>query len=485
MVSEQQCVEQDFRGLPKTEYRLIRNTGEQKTRGVLLTVAHQAGLDSRLPKYRLEGNVRVRISTPNTVTACAAESEKRTLYSYPDCANFSPAVVVPVADGTNNRSTQTLTVFSGFTNAEQRGMDTPRSNEPKIGSLENFRDFNAEKNLSEKAQKYIYESKRPSTRRVYESRQRLYCRWCSERDINPTTASLKEISDFIIFLHESRNFKTSTLTGYRTAIASIHKGWYNSSVSNNTILSKLIKGIFHSNPYSKKLLPSWDLPLVLNALTKPPFEPLRAIDLKFLTWKTVFLVALASAARVSEIHALSTNFTCLRHEVAGIRLCPNMKFLAKNQKLEKAWSPWFIPDFRRCSRNAKDLVLCPCRCLREYLKRTLNLRKNNEALFITYQEGYNKPASKNSIARWILSTIKYAYSNSSLPYPLECGAHDTRRLATSWALFNGASLKDIIQAAHWSSDSMFASVYLKDVSQDEGNFAKASILGSIKDRSQQ
>ena len=71
------------------------------------------------------------------------------------------------------------------------------------------------------------------------------------------------------------------------------------------------------------------------------------------------------------------------------------------------------------------------------------------------------------------------------PYRLEDEAHDTRRLATSWAPFNGASLKDIIQATHWSSDNMFASVYLKDVSQEEGNFAKASILGSIKDRSQQ
>ena len=195
-------------------------------------------------------------------------------------------------------------------------------------------------------------------------------------------------------------------------------------------------------------------------------------------------MALASAARVSEIHALSTNITCLRQEVAGIRLCPNMKFLAKNQKLEKAWSPWFIPDFRGCSRNAKDLVLCPCRCLREYLKRTHNLREDIEALFVTYQEGYTKPASKNSIARWILSTIKYAYADSGLPYPLECGAHDTRRLATSWTLFNGATLKDIIQAAHWSSDTTFASVYLKDVSQ-EGNFAKASILGSIRNRAQQ
>ena len=34
-------------------------------------------------------------------------------------------------------------------------------------------------------------------------------------------------------------------------------------------------------------------------------------------------------------------------------------------------------------------------------------------------------------------------------------AHDTRSVSSSWALFNGASLKDIQQAAYWSSPNTF------------------------------
>ena len=46
--------------------------------------------------------------------------------------------------------------------------------------------------------------------------------------------------------------------------------------------------------------------MVLNALTKSPFEPhdMASIEFKLLTFKTVFLLALASGARRGEIHAL-------------------------------------------------------------------------------------------------------------------------------------------------------------------------------------
>lgn len=52
---------------------------------------------------------------------------------------------------------------------------------------------------------------------------------------------------------------------------------YNScgSVSSNTDLSSLIKGIFNSNPCVEPLYPKRDLPLVLLALCKPPFEQLE------------------------------------------------------------------------------------------------------------------------------------------------------------------------------------------------------------------
>ena len=57
-------------------------------------------------------------------------------------------------------------------------------------------------------------------------------------------------------------------------------------------------------------------------------------------------------------------------------------------------------------------------------------------------------------------------------------AHDTRSVSSSWALFNGASLKDIQQAAYWSSPNTFISCYFKDVLAAEASFASAVLRTS-------
>lgn len=69
----------------------------------------------------------------------------------------------------------------------------------------------------------------------------------------------------------------------------------------------------------------------LNFLVKSPFEPLGQADLKFLTWKTTFLLAKCSAKRVSELQSLSVSGNCLRWkaENAGVLLWPNPSFLPK------------------------------------------------------------------------------------------------------------------------------------------------------------
>ena len=126
-----------------------------------------------------------------------------------------------------------------------------------------------------------------------------------------------------------KNYKSATLAGYRSAIKEIHGGWKNSSVGTDKVLSQLVKGIFYSNPFTQQLLPSWDLPLVLEALSRPPYEPLRSAELKYWTWKTVFLIAMASANRISESHALYTNLACLRQEPSGFKLPPKFRILTK------------------------------------------------------------------------------------------------------------------------------------------------------------
>ena len=58
-------------------------------------------------------------------------------------------------------------------------------------------------------------------------------------------------------------------------------------------------------PRTTPVLPQWDLGVVLEALNKPPYEPLREASFKHLTLKTAFLLAMASAGRRSELHAQS------------------------------------------------------------------------------------------------------------------------------------------------------------------------------------
>ena len=69
---------------------------------------------------------------------------------------------------------------------------------------------------------------------------------------------------------------------------------------------RLITSFYMDRPVETNLVLHWDLTVVLNALTKSPFEPrdTASVDLKFLTFTTVFLLFLASGARRGEIHAL-------------------------------------------------------------------------------------------------------------------------------------------------------------------------------------
>ena len=61
-------------------------------------------------------------------------------------------------------------------------------------------------------------------------------------------------------------------------------------------------------------------------------------------------------------------------------------------------------------------------------------------------------------------------------------AHDIRSVSSSWALFNGASLKDIQQAAYWSSPNTFILCFLKDILADEASFASAVLKSSSGSR---
>ena len=62
------------------------------------------------------------------------------------------------------------------------------------------------------------------------------------------------------------------------------------------MLSALLKGIYVDRAQLRTLRPTWDLPKVLEHLSKFPFEPLSKASLRNLSIKTAFLANWPRAA---------------------------------------------------------------------------------------------------------------------------------------------------------------------------------------------
>ncbi len=73
------------------------------------------------------------------------------------------------------------------------------------------------------------------------------------------------------------------------------------------------------------------------------------------------------------------------------------------------------------------------------------------------------PASKQTLSRWIVDAIYFAYESSDLPSHLGVKAHSTRNVATSKAFLAGVPMQDICNAAGWSTPLMFFRFYDLDL----------------------
>ena len=127
----------------------------------------------------------------------------------------------------------------------------------------------------------------------------------------------------------------------------------------------------------------------------------------------------------------------------------------------------------------EELLPCPVCALRVYLSRTSSLPSRPRALFVSPCFP-SRPISKNTLSFFLRSVIAEAYSSSGLSLPSTVSlssvssfasssrprssvrAHGVRGVAASWAFHRNASFSYILEAATWSSASVFTSFYLSD-----------------------
>ena len=263
-------------------------------------------------------------------------------------------------------------------------------------------------------------------------------------------------------LRRDKGLSVSAIRGFQSALNSVFalKG---QDLAASRELSLLLRSFRVSCPPAEVRPPAWDLCRVLESLKKAPYEPLNAASERSVGLKALFLLALASAKRVGELHGLSYRVSHSRGW-KEMSLCFVPSFVAKTQDPSSAdprFEGFSVPALPRSGHGQEARLLCPVRALRRYLDMTAACRPTCERLFVSPGESKHE-ISKNSVSYWIRRVISRAYEDEVGPSPRPL-ARETRGIGPSLLFKKNYSIPAVLRAGTWRRQTTFSRFYLRDL----------------------
>lgn len=218
------------------------------------------------------------------------------------------------------------------------------------------------------------------------------------------------------------------------------------------LIARFMKSVFLQTPPKPRYIVTWDVSIVLKFLRS--LMPLNSLSLKLLTFKTVALVALATAPRAQTL--ASMNLDNMLIEQQAVVFCFT-NFL----KVSKVGQSFCLKI-----EHFQDEALCAMHTLLHYIKVTekLRLSRNVFVSYVTY-----KVVCTSTLARWLKTVLELSGIDSS-----RFKAHSFRGASVSAAYSKGCSLKAILSTADWSSDKNFRKFYFRhSLRKDNVSFTNA------------
>ena len=280
----------------------------------------------------------------------------------------------------------------------------------------------------------------------------VYRQWCCAEGHSISRPFLPMVADFLFWLRRSRKLSVSTVMGYHSMLSAVFR-FQLPEISSSPVIHDLLRSFKVEAPCAVRP-PSWDLEVVLRYLRSPIFEPLASSPLRDLTRKTLFLIALDTAKRVGEIQALS-RVVSFSSSSAGLSYVP--EFLAKTETavrpLPCSFSIQSLQGF--AAGLPEDLLLCPVRSVREYLRRTSSFVNRPRRLFVSPPRP-SCAMSENDISFLLREVI--VHSGASPEDVAAPRAHSIRGIAATSAFFKHWSISCVFEAVAWKSNTVFTSL---------------------------
>ncbi|XP_064087525.1 uncharacterized protein LOC135202200 [Macrobrachium nipponense] len=459
--SSSRCLPEPVETVGQAPSRPLRHLKEHKTRPVLLSNIRSKGNRSGCPSAGLEGSGHVCFSSLQDPGRDSKEVHRvrfgkndsdRSVLACPRLVHRGTGMV-----GGPSKIPSTKEGFTQTTPLRQVSQKPPRSQSDWLQTVQSLVRV---KGFSSKAAKAIARARRSSTLRVYQLKWDVFCCWCRNKKVSSSSTSVTQIADFILFLREECGLAVSTIKGYRSMLAAVfrHRGL---NISENKDLHDLIRS-FETTKKGSLRTPSWNLDVVLQFFSSSRFEPPHSASFRDLTKKSLFLMALASAKRMSELQAIEGKVG-FKDQSVVCSFLPS--FFTKNENPSNPWPRSFeVQSLSALVGEESERALCPVRSLQYYLRRKEQLKGNTDVLWCSVRDP-SRPLSKNVVAFFLRSLVKEAHVDCDEDQfkLLKVMAHEVRAIATSLAFSKNMSVQNLMKATFWRCHSVFASHYLRDI----------------------
>lgn len=247
----------------------------------------------------------------------------------------------------------------------------------------------------------------------------------------PILPTAQTLCQFLAKL-DSKGRAYATISSHKSAIVTIFDLISNGKLAGNQIVSRYVKGLFRLKPPKPRYSNTWDVDVVLDYLVA--LGPSNLLEIKQLTLKLTFLLAICCPRRVSELAALSLEYV----QKDSSRWTFHLNYRNKTRKSGPAQVATY-------EVHQDEPLLCPLRTLVEYINRTSSWREKD--LFLLRSYASKAKVTGATVARWVKTVLSDAGVASTF------GAHSTRGASTSKAYSSGVPLSVVMKAASWSDRS--------------------------------
>ena len=212
--------------------------------------------------------------------------------------------------------------------------------------------------------------------------------FCTKQSYNSYNPGIKHALTLLHSLYK-RNLGYSAINVARSALSTFVIV-DNQAVGKHPLVTRYLKGVFHSRPALPKYSFTWDAGKVIKHLSKVDISKLKGLTLKLAT-----LLALLCGQRAREISVMDIRNTVIEDNICFIRI----------GDLLKTSGPNFHVGQLEYLAFSEDKSICLVTCLEQYINKTRNHRGAYTKLFLSYIKPF-KPVSMDTLSRWIKNTLR-------------------------------------------------------------------------------